>query len=159
MNPTANPTANSPQPRLRSSSINRSLSHPLLLDPGADACAVGFVADRVGAQHLGGNFALLHAHDNLVQAPAQQVRESGCALRVDDAHVEQGLEQPGGGDEGRQWLDLARFKDRAVARLLPPESAALNVVSRAVGVGEGTLERWDEWNGRQRVQMMIEAAQ
>ena len=34
------------------------------------------------------------------------------------------------------------FKDRAVARLLPPESAALEVVAREVGVGAGTLERW-----------------
>jgi len=38
------------------------------------------------------------------------------------------------------------FKDRAVARLLPPESAALDVVAREVGVGAGTLERgaWRE---------------
>ena len=34
------------------------------------------------------------------------------------------------------------FKNKAVARLLPPESAALGVVSREVGVGAGTLERW-----------------
>ena len=34
------------------------------------------------------------------------------------------------------------FKDRAVARLLPPESAALEVVAREVGIGVGTLERW-----------------
>lgn len=36
------------------------------------------------------------------------------------------------------------FKDKAVARLLPPESAPLDVVSREVGVGVGTLERWRE---------------
>jgi transposase-like protein len=36
------------------------------------------------------------------------------------------------------------FKDRAVAKLLPPESAALEVVAREVGVGAGTLERWRE---------------
>ena len=36
------------------------------------------------------------------------------------------------------------FKDKAVARLLPPESAALDVVAREVGVGAGTLERWRE---------------
>lgn len=35
-----------------------------------------------------------------------------------------------------------RFKDRAVARLLPPESAAVDVVAREVGIGSGTLERW-----------------
>jgi transposase len=36
------------------------------------------------------------------------------------------------------------FKDKAVARLLPPESVAVAVVSREVGVGAGTLERWRE---------------
>ena len=36
------------------------------------------------------------------------------------------------------------FKDRAVARLLPPESAALELVAREVGIGAGTLERWRE---------------
>jgi transposase len=34
------------------------------------------------------------------------------------------------------------FKDRAVARLLPPESAALDVVGREIGIGPGTLRRW-----------------
>ena len=34
------------------------------------------------------------------------------------------------------------FKDRAVARLLPPESAAAEVVAHEVGAGVGTLERW-----------------
>lgn len=37
------------------------------------------------------------------------------------------------------------FKDKAVARLLPPESAALVVVSRKVGVVAATLERWREY--------------
>jgi hypothetical protein len=32
-------------------------------------------------------------------------------------------------------------KDRAVARLLPPESSAVSVVAREVGIGEGTLHR------------------
>ena len=36
------------------------------------------------------------------------------------------------------------FKNRAVARLLPPESAAVEVVAREVGIGAGTLERWRE---------------
>ena len=36
------------------------------------------------------------------------------------------------------------FKDRAVARLLAPESAAIDVVAREVGVSAGTLERWRE---------------
>lgn len=34
------------------------------------------------------------------------------------------------------------FKDRAVARLLPPESAEIDRVSREIGVGVDTLERW-----------------
>jgi len=34
------------------------------------------------------------------------------------------------------------FKDRAVARLLPPESAPLEQVALELGVGAGTLERW-----------------
>jgi transposase len=33
------------------------------------------------------------------------------------------------------------FKDRAVARLLPPESAAVEAVAREIGVGVATLER------------------
>ena len=45
-------------------------------------------------------------------------------------------------------MEVARygqaFKDRAVARLLPPESAALEVVAREVCIGVGTLERWRE---------------
>jgi transposase len=32
--------------------------------------------------------------------------------------------------------------DKAVAKLLPPQSASLDEVSREVGVGVGTLERW-----------------
>ena len=34
------------------------------------------------------------------------------------------------------------FRDRVVARLLPPESASVDEVSREVGVGAQTLERW-----------------
>ena len=45
-------------------------------------------------------------------------------------------------------MEVARygqaFKDRAVARLLPPESSAVEVVAREVGIGAGTLERWRE---------------
>ena len=36
------------------------------------------------------------------------------------------------------------FKDRAVARLLPPQSAAVEMVAREVGIGTNTLERWRE---------------
>jgi transposase len=35
-----------------------------------------------------------------------------------------------------------RFKERAVARLLPPESADLSRLSREIGVSVPTLERW-----------------
>ena len=42
--------------------------------------------------------------------------------------------------------ELARygqtFKDRAVARLLPPESAPLEAVARDVGISADTLDRW-----------------
>ena len=34
------------------------------------------------------------------------------------------------------------YKDRIVARLLPPESSAVEGVSREVGVSAATLERW-----------------
>ena len=34
------------------------------------------------------------------------------------------------------------FKDRVVARLLPPQSASVDEVAREVGVGAQTLERW-----------------
>ena len=34
------------------------------------------------------------------------------------------------------------YKERVVARLLPPESAAVDVVSREVGVSVAPLERW-----------------
>lgn len=34
------------------------------------------------------------------------------------------------------------FKERAVARLLPPESSSAETVSREIGVGVATLERW-----------------
>ena len=34
------------------------------------------------------------------------------------------------------------FKSKAVARLLPPENAAVELVALQVGVGVGTLERW-----------------
>ena len=36
------------------------------------------------------------------------------------------------------------FKDRAVARVLPPESAAVDVVAREIGVTPGTRQRWRE---------------
>ena len=61
------------------------------------------------------------------------------------------------------------FKDRAVARLLPPESASVEVVAREVGIGAGTLERWREeaqsrpargraWTAAARLEAVITAA-
>jgi transposase len=35
-----------------------------------------------------------------------------------------------------------QFKERVVARLLPPESSAVEEVSNKVGIGVATLERW-----------------
>ena len=35
-----------------------------------------------------------------------------------------------------------RLKDQAVARLLPPESAAVDTVAHEMGIGVATLERW-----------------
>jgi len=61
------------------------------------------------------------------------------------------------------------FKDKAVARLLPPESAAVEVVAREVGIGVGTLQRWREdvqsrpargraWTARARLEAVITTA-
>ncbi len=61
------------------------------------------------------------------------------------------------------------FKDRAVARLLPPESAALELVSKEVGIASGTLQRWREeiqsmpargraWTAAARLQAVITTA-
>jgi transposase-like protein len=35
-----------------------------------------------------------------------------------------------------------KFKERVVARLLPPESSPVEVVSQTVGISVTTLERW-----------------
>ena len=61
------------------------------------------------------------------------------------------------------------FKDRAVARLLPPESATLELVAREVGIGAATLARWREglqsrpargraWTAAARLEAMITTA-
>ena len=61
------------------------------------------------------------------------------------------------------------FKDRAVARLLPPEGAAAEIVAREVGIEVGTLQRWREdaqsrpargraWTARARLEAVITAA-
>jgi len=42
-----------------------------------------------------------------------------------------------------KWHDTEKiFKDRAVARLLPPESAPIQTVSQELGVSVAILERW-----------------
>jgi hypothetical protein len=70
-------------------------------------------------------------------------------------------------------MEVARygqaFKDKAVAQLLPPESAALEVVSREMGVAVPTLQRWREdtqsrpargqaWTARARLEAVIATA-
>ena len=61
------------------------------------------------------------------------------------------------------------FRNRAVARLLPPESAKVGEVSREIGVSVQTLERWREdaqsspargrgWTARARLDAVITAA-
>ncbi len=61
------------------------------------------------------------------------------------------------------------FKDRAVARLLPPQSAAVEAVAREVGIGARTLERWREavqsrpargraWTAAGRLEVVISTA-
>ena len=61
------------------------------------------------------------------------------------------------------------FKDRVVARLLPPESASVDEVAREVGIGAQTLERWRsdalsmparerEWTAAARLEAVIATA-
>ena len=61
------------------------------------------------------------------------------------------------------------FKDRAVARLLPPESANVGAVAKEIGVSMQTLERWREeaqsspargraWTAGARLEAVITAA-
>src|SRR3954454_19369145 len=49
---------------------------------------------------------------------------------------------PGGVGLGKLARYGHAYKDRIVARLLPPESSAVDLVSREVGVSVATLERW-----------------
>jgi len=61
------------------------------------------------------------------------------------------------------------FKDKALARLLPPESAAAHAVAQDLGIGVSTLERWREqahsspargqgWNAGSRLEAVITTA-
>ena len=49
------------------------------------------------------------------------------------------------------------YKDRAVARLLAPESAAVETVAREIGVAAGTLQRWRE-DAQSRLEAVITTA-
>jgi transposase len=62
-----------------------------------------------------------------------------------------------------------KFKQRAVARLLPPESSAITTVSQELGVSLATLERWRaealskpprerSWTAAARLQAVIATA-
>ena len=68
------------------------------------------------------------------QQPA--FREAPCVKLV-VASIE-----PDGGKEKLMARYGKAFKERAVARLLPPESASVEEVSRRIGVSVSTLERW-----------------
>ena len=61
------------------------------------------------------------------------------------------------------------FKQRAVARLLPPESSPVEVVAREIGVSADTLERWrsealaasggqPQWTAAARLEAVIATA-
>lgn len=61
------------------------------------------------------------------------------------------------------------FRNRAVARLLPPESADVGLVAKEIGVSVQTLERWREdaqsrpargraWTARARLEAVITTA-
>jgi len=61
------------------------------------------------------------------------------------------------------------FKDRAVARLLPPESSPVQAVAHELGVSVATLERWradalaepgceQAWTAAARLQAVIATA-
>jgi len=61
------------------------------------------------------------------------------------------------------------FKERAVARLLPPESSPVEVVAREIGVSADTLERWrsdalgastgqPQWTAAARLEAVIATA-
>ena len=61
------------------------------------------------------------------------------------------------------------FRNRVVARLLPPESANIGTVAKEIGVSVQTLERWREdahsrpalgraWTARARLEAVITAA-
>jgi hypothetical protein len=48
----------------------------------------------------------------------------------------------GGAGRGDMARYGQKFKERVVARLLPPESSPVEAVSQTIGIGVATLERW-----------------
>ena len=80
------------------------------------------------------------------------------------------VEQHSGASEENELARYGQsFKNRAVARLLPPESAPLDAVAREVGISADTLERWRAdalaqpvqqrtWTAAARLEAVITAA-
>lgn len=80
------------------------------------------------------------------------------------------VEQHSGASEENEVARYGQtFKNRAVARLLPPESAPLDAVAREVGISADTLERWRAdalaqpvqqrtWTAAARLEAVITAA-
>jgi transposase len=89
---------------------------------------------------VGNAEALSTASRPVREAHRPQIHSLGAARRLALRIVAIGF------NRGTREDILARygqaFKDRAVARLLPPESAPLEAVSREIGVSAATLERW-----------------
>ena len=68
-----------------------------------------------------------------------------CAKRIvhkSTARADTALRNPGGDEREKLARYGQAFKNRAVARLLPPESVAPEVVAREIGVSADTLVRW-----------------
>ena len=78
--------------------------------------------------------------------PGLAGRRHRVAARSPPPCVRQVAARIGSEPWGRWKTNVARYgqayKDRIVARLLPPESSAVERVSREVGVSVATLERW-----------------
>jgi transposase-like protein len=50
------------------------------------------------------------------------------------------------------------FRNRTVARLLPPESSSVGAVAKEIGVPVQTLERGRAWTAAARLEAVITAA-
>jgi hypothetical protein len=104
--------------------MNVLLAEALRLDPLCVALAQRRVGRRVAAQQLGRDGARLHAHDDAADPAAKQVPEGRHAVRVDQCHVEQGLEQLAHGGQrhakrtrlGAQQVTVGAFLRRVFGR-------------------------------------------